>query len=56
MREVYNGAEKRRHPRILFADEERPKLKIGVQEFDVIDISEKGVRFVNDKKVGSQRP
>ena len=54
MRQDYNGVEKRQHPRTIFAAEERPKLKIGVQEFDVIDISEKGVRFVNDKKVGSQ--
>lgn len=54
MEEAYRGVEKRRHPRTKFYVEERPRLRIGVQEFEIIDISEKGVRFVNDKKVGSQ--
>lgn len=54
MEEAYQGVEKRRHPRTQFDAEDRPRLRIGVQEFEVIDISEKGVRFVNDKKIGTQ--
>jgi hypothetical protein len=54
MRDAYGGVEKRQHPRTVFGSQERPKLKIGLQEFEVIDISEKGVRFVNDKEVGTK--
>ena len=49
----YEGPERRQYPRTVFDSEDRPRLKIGVQEFEIIDISEKGVRFVNDKKVNS---
>ncbi len=54
MRDAYEGVEKRQYPRTVFDSKDRPKLKIGLQEFEVIDISEKGVRFVNDKKVGTK--
>ena len=54
MKKEYEGQEKRQHPRTVFESQDRPMLKIGLQEFEVIDISEKGVRFVNDKKVGSK--
>jgi hypothetical protein len=54
MQDAYGGLEKREHPRTVFESQDRPRLKIGLQEFEVIDISEKGVRFVNDKKVGSK--
>ena len=50
----YKGLERRQHPRTRFDSPDRPRLKIGVQEFEVIDISAKGVRFVNDKKVSSK--
>jgi hypothetical protein len=49
----HEGLERRQHPRTVFDSQDRPRLKIGLQEFEVIDISEKGVRFVNDKKVNS---
>ncbi|WP_410288290.1 PilZ domain-containing protein [Desulfosarcina sp.] len=52
MPDVYRGVEKRHHPRTIFGLRGRPRLKIGLQEFEVIDISEKGVQFVNDKVVG----
>ena len=44
----YEGLERRQHTRTRFDSPDRPRLKIGVQEFEVIDISAKGVRFVND--------
>ncbi len=38
-------------PADFIPSDHRPTIRIGIQEFDVIDISERGVRFVNDKKV-----
>ena len=49
MQEGYKGAEKRKHERKNFQEDQRPLLKIGIQEFEVIDISREGIRFVNDK-------
>ena len=54
MTKDYRGMEKRQHPRTVFDSENRPKLKIGLQEFDVINISEKGICFVNDKKIDTR--
>ena len=54
MEKDYAGIEKRAHIRRFFAAEHRPTIRIGFQEFDVIDISERGVRFINDKKVTQQ--
>jgi hypothetical protein len=51
MEKDYAGIEKREHTRRFFTSDDRPTIRIGIQEFDVIDISERGVRFVNDKKV-----
>jgi len=50
----YAGIEKREHTRRFFLAGQRPTIRIGPQEFDVIDISERGVRFVNDKKITQQ--
>jgi hypothetical protein len=47
----YAGLEKREYARRFYAPDHRPTIRIGLQEFDVIDISERGVRFVNDKKI-----
>ena len=49
MQDKYSGVEKRAHARRFFSPEERPTIRIGLQEFEMIDISEKGVWFVNDK-------
>lgn len=51
MEKKYVGIEKRAHTRRFFTADNRPTIRIGPQEFDVIDISERGVRFVNDKKI-----
>ena len=54
MKEAYYGLDKRQHPRTVFDVKDRPKLKIGLQEFEVINISEKGICFVNDKQIDTQ--
>ena len=51
MEKDYTGTEKREYTRRFFAPDHRPTIRIGPQEFDIIDISERGVRFVNDKKL-----
>ena len=51
IQDEYSGSEKRAHPRKSFSADKRPTIQIGLQEFEVIDISEKGIRFVNDKKI-----
>jgi len=43
--------EKRRYFRIEYPASIRPTLKIRKHEFEVVDISEKGVRFFADKKI-----
>ena len=43
--------EKRRYFRIEYPASIRPTLKIRKHEFEVVDISEKGVRFSADKKI-----
>jgi hypothetical protein len=43
--------EKRRSFRIEYPASIRPTLKIRKHEFEVVDISEKGVRFSADKKI-----
>jgi len=50
----YAGIEKRAHSRKNYPLNHRPTIRIGLQEFDVIDISERGVRFINDKKIFQQ--
>jgi hypothetical protein len=41
--------EKRAYARLVYPSMRRPKLKIKASEMDVIDISEKGVKFIKDK-------
>ena len=47
----YGGSEKRTYIRIAYRPENRPKLKIGKAGFDVVDMSESGIRIVNTKKI-----
>ena len=51
IKDYYAGLEKRAHPRRQFEPHEQPTIRIGLQEFEVIDISQKGIRFVNDKNI-----
>lgn len=43
--------ERRSHIRKEYKSKERPLLKIGKIEFEVIDISERGLKFINNKKI-----
>ena len=43
--------ERRSYLRREFESKERPTLKIGKIEFEVIDISERGLKFINKQKI-----
>jgi hypothetical protein len=47
----YKGIERRKNPRIEYFNIERPRLKIGKHKFEVLDISQRGLKFLNDKEV-----
>jgi hypothetical protein len=47
----YNGAERRAYFRVNYPSTERPILRIGKNEFEVIDISERGLRFWNNQNI-----
>lgn len=46
----YEDTEKRSYARLVYPSLRRPKLKIKADEMDVIDISEKGIKFIKDKQ------
>jgi len=43
----FSGENKRQHYRIVYPFSCRPSLKITRKEFEVVDISESGIRFLN---------
>ena len=43
--------ERRSFIRKEYKSKEKPTLKIGKIEFEVVDISENGIRFINNKKI-----
>ncbi|MBW2148868.1 MAG: PilZ domain-containing protein [Deltaproteobacteria bacterium] len=45
---TYDGTQKRDHFRVTYPYTERPKLTITGEGFDIIDISEKGIKFSLD--------
>ena len=47
----YEGIERRKYPKIEYLNAERPSLKIGKHKFEVLDISQRGLKFLNDKEV-----
>jgi hypothetical protein len=47
----FKGVNSREFYRVTYPEKERPSLKIGEDELTVIDISEKGGKFLNDKDV-----
>lgn len=49
-KDTYEDTEKRSHVRLVYPSLKRPKLRIKENELDVIDISEKGVKFIKDKQ------
>lgn len=46
----YQGPEKRHYTRIVYKPKERPKLQVKSHVFEVADVSEKGLRFINAKE------
>ena len=46
-----NNVERRIHSRKEYKAKERPRLKIGKMTFEVVDISERGLKFINNKKI-----
>ena len=48
----YNGPDRRKNLRATYKTGKRPVLTVGENEFEVADISEMGLRFFNDKKIG----
>ena len=43
--------QKRKYDRLVYTSTKRPLLKIGEHELEIIDISERGVKFLNDKEI-----
>ena len=49
-----NDLERRIHSRKEYGPKERPRLKVGKIEFEVVDISERGIKFINNKKINME--
>ncbi len=49
----YEGPERRKYFRhnVIYAPQKRAKLKINKDQFDVLDFSQGGLRFLNDKPI-----
>ena len=47
----YEDIERRKDPRTAYLSIERPRLKIGKHKFEVLDISQIGLKFLNNKEV-----
>ncbi|MFH1993792.1 MAG: PilZ domain-containing protein [Pseudomonadota bacterium] len=43
--------ERRKFARLVYPPKKRPKFKVREQEMEVIDISEKGIKFLKDKRM-----
>lgn len=52
----YEGSERRTFFRIFYQPTKRPKLIIGEYEFDIADISEGGIRLINDQNIRVEGP
>ncbi|MEW6671861.1 MAG: PilZ domain-containing protein [Thermodesulfobacteriota bacterium] len=46
----YEGSEKREYPRVSYPVADKPRLKIGKKKYEVIDISQRGLRFLKNEK------
>jgi len=47
----YQGQERRNYERIVYKPVERPKIQIENDIFEIADVSEKGLRFINNNEV-----
>ncbi|MBW1903057.1 MAG: PilZ domain-containing protein [Deltaproteobacteria bacterium] len=50
------GSERRNFFRITYNPERRPVLRIGEYEFEIADISEGGIRIINEGKLEIEKP
>ena len=50
-KQKYEGADRRKHFRLTYLKEGRPTLKVEKHNFEVLDISQRGLRFLNDKAI-----
>lgn len=53
-KDKYQAPEKRQYARLVYPSVRRPKFKVKDDEMEVVDISEKGIKFRKDKhqKIG----
>lgn len=51
-----NGSERRTFFRITYNPDKRPVLKIGEYAFEIADISEGGIRIINERKLEIEKP
>ena len=47
--------EKRKYSRLVYPSSKRPLLKLGEHELEIIDISERGLKLLNDKEIEFDR-
>ena len=47
----FEGPEKRKFFRVKYIPSAGPTIRIGNHDFEVVDISERGLQFLNDKNV-----
>ena len=47
----YEGIEKREYFRILYSKMDKPVFRVGSDSFEILDISNRGIRFINDRNV-----
>jgi hypothetical protein len=47
----YGGQEKRRFFRLSYPPARRPTFKVRTHELEILEVSEKGLKFLNDKKI-----
>ena len=50
------GSERRSYFRITYGPDKRPVLTVGKNEFEIADVSEGGIRFINREKIALEKP
>ena len=52
----YEGSDRRTFFRIFYQPTKKPKLIVGEHEFEIADISEGGIRLINDQNIKLEGP
>ena len=47
----FHGPDRREYFRILYAKMEKPVLAVGQHSFEILDLSNAGIRFINEQNV-----